>query len=68
MFLAHRTCTEALALTALTHIFIDTSYRDAKKRSLMDIAETRDEVFLGVLGEENIRAGFHSGKIQLVLF
>lgn len=60
--------TEALALTALTHIFIDTTYRDEKKRSMMDIPETRDEVFLGVLGRENIRAAFHSGKTQLVLF
>ncbi|KAF8487644.1 U3-containing 90S pre-ribosomal complex subunit-domain containing protein [Gautieria morchelliformis] len=59
---------DALALTALTHIFLDTTYRDAKKRSIMDIPETRDEVFLSVLGRAHVRAALHSGKIQLVLF
>jgi len=57
-----------LALTALTHIFIDTTYRDAKKRSMLDIPETRDELFRGILGRENIRDGLREGKFQLVLF
>ena len=60
--------TGALILTALTHIMLDISHRDAKQRSLMEIPETRDEVFRRVLGDDNIRAALQSGKIQLVLF
>ncbi|KAF8590519.1 hypothetical protein K439DRAFT_1329802 [Ramaria rubella] len=59
---------EALVLTALTHICIDTSFRDTKRRSMLDIPETREETFRSVLGNDRVRAVLDSGKVQLILF
>jgi len=61
------TDTEVLSASALTHIIIDLSYRDAKKRSILDIPETRDEVFKSVLGAPRIFNALKQGKMQLVL-
>lgn len=60
--------TDALAVSALTHIVLDVSHRDSKSRSLLDIPETRDEVFKTVLGAPQVFAAIQAGKIQLVLF
>lgn len=60
--------TDALSVSQLTHIILDLSYRDTKKRSLLDIPETRDEVFRTVLGAPMVLKGIQEGKIQLVLF
>ncbi|KAJ3726221.1 U3-containing 90S pre-ribosomal complex subunit-domain containing protein [Lentinula raphanica] len=60
--------TDALTISALSHIMLDISFRDAKKRNLLDIPETRDEVFRTVLGGPKISEAISSGKIQLVLF
>ncbi|KAH9901174.1 U3-containing 90S pre-ribosomal complex subunit-domain containing protein [Cubamyces lactineus] len=60
--------TDALATTALTHIILDVSFRDAKKRTLLDIPETRSEVFRTVLGAPKVLNGLRQGTIQLVLF
>ncbi|KAI8998835.1 U3-containing 90S pre-ribosomal complex subunit-domain containing protein [Trametes punicea] len=60
--------TDALATTALTHIILDVSYRDVKKRTLLDIPETRNEVFRTVLGAPKVLNGLMQGTIQLVLF
>lgn len=60
--------TDALLVSQLTHIILDLSYRDTKKRSLLDIPETRDEVFRTVLGAPKVLKGIQEGKIQLVLF
>ena len=38
-----------------------------KKRSLLDIPETRDEVFRTVLGAPKVLNGLKQGTIQLVL-
>ncbi|PIL23800.1 hypothetical protein GSI_13551 [Ganoderma sinense ZZ0214-1] len=59
--------TDALSTSALTHIILDVSYRDVKKRSLLDIPETRDEVFRTVLGAPKVLSGLKQGTIQLVL-
>nr|VWO98695.1 Chromatin modification-related protein EAF1 (ESA1-associated factor 1) (Vacuolar import and degradation protein 21) [Ganoderma boninense] len=59
--------TDALSTSALTHIILDVSYRDIKKRSLLDIPETRDEVFRTVLGAPKVLSGLKQGTIQLVL-
>lgn len=59
---------DALSTSALTHIMLDVSFQDAKKRSMLDIPETRDETFRTVLGAESVREGIRNGKIQLVLF
>lgn len=60
--------TDALSFSALTHIMFDVTFRDAKKRSLLDIPETRDEVFKTVLGGPRVREALNQGKIQIVLF
>ena len=36
---------DSMKVSALTHIMIDLSYRDAKRRSVLNIPETRDEGF-----------------------
>ncbi|KAI0708968.1 U3-containing 90S pre-ribosomal complex subunit-domain containing protein [Earliella scabrosa] len=59
--------TDALSTSALTHIILDVSFRDVKKRTLLDIPETRDEVFRTVLGAPKVLNGLKQGKIQLVL-
>ncbi|KAI0797789.1 U3-containing 90S pre-ribosomal complex subunit-domain containing protein [Abortiporus biennis] len=59
--------TDALSTAQLTHVILDVSYRDSKKRSLLDIPETRDEVFKLVLGCPKVIQGIKSGKIQVVL-
>ena len=60
--------TDALSVSALTHIIFDATYRDVKKRSLFDITETRDEVFRLVLGADSVRKAINQGKVQLVFF
>ena len=47
---------------------LDVSHRDSKSRSLLDIPETRDEVFKTVLSAPQVFAAIQAGKIQLVLF
>ncbi|KDQ33539.1 hypothetical protein PLEOSDRAFT_1033067 [Pleurotus ostreatus PC15] len=58
----------ALATSQLTHIMLDITYHDAKKRSLLDIPETRDQVFKQVLGEPKVLKAIKEGKVQVVLF
>ncbi|KZP20830.1 hypothetical protein FIBSPDRAFT_954261 [Athelia psychrophila] len=60
--------TDALSIPALTHIMLDVTYQDSKKRNLLDIQETRDEVFKTVLGGEKVKEAIKAGKIQVVLF
>ncbi|EIN03607.1 hypothetical protein PUNSTDRAFT_109219 [Punctularia strigosozonata HHB-11173 SS5] len=59
---------DALSVTALTHIILDVTHTDLKKRSLLSIPETRDEVFKTVLGAPEVLQGIKEGKIQVVLF
>ena len=59
---------DSMAVSALTHIIIDLSYRDAKRRSVLDIPETRDEVFGKILSYKSILQGIKAGKVQIVLF
>ncbi|KAJ3476337.1 hypothetical protein NLI96_g11222 [Meripilus lineatus] len=58
---------DALSIAQLTHIILDISHRDAKKRCLLDIPETRDEVFKSVLGCPKVLQAIRAGKIQVVL-
>lgn len=60
--------TDALSVAQLTHIILDISYQDAKKRSLFDIPEARDDVFKYVLGAPKVQRAIKEGKIQVVLF
>lgn len=59
---------DALSISALTHIILDISFIDIKKRTLLDIPETRDEVFRTVLGAPQVLKAIKGGSIQLVLF
>ena len=59
--------TDALSTAQLTHIILDISHQDAKKRNLLDIPETRDEVFKTVLGCPKVVQGIKAGKVQVVL-
>jgi protein CMS1 len=54
-------------LSAVTHIILDVTFRDTKKRSLLDIPETRDEVFKTVLGAPGVMRAIKKGEIQVVL-
>lgn len=65
--LAHK-LTEAMSVTALTHIILDVSHRDAKKRSVLDIPETRDEVFSKILASPKVMQVLKSGTAQIILF
>ncbi|TFK42903.1 U3-containing 90S pre-ribosomal complex subunit-domain containing protein [Crucibulum laeve] len=60
--------TDALTVSALTHIILDATFVDPKNRSLFDIPETRDEVFKTVLGGPQVLKAIQDGKIQVVLF
>lgn len=62
------TSLDALSVAQLTHIILDISYQDAKKRSLFDIPEARDDVFKYVLGAPKVQRAIKEGKIQVVLF
>lgn len=59
---------DALAVNALSHIILDVSFRDAKNRNILDIPETRDEVFKTVIGAPKVLQAIKEGKIQVVLF
>jgi hypothetical protein len=59
---------DSLAVSALTHIIIDLSYRDAKRRSVLDIPDTRDEVFGKILSYKSVLQGIKAGRVQIVLF
>ncbi|KAF9533380.1 U3-containing 90S pre-ribosomal complex subunit-domain containing protein [Crepidotus variabilis] len=60
--------TDALNLSALTHIILDITHKDAKNRNLLEIPETRDEVLRTVLNNDQLLKGIKDGKIQVVLF
>jgi protein CMS1 len=59
---------DALSLSALSHIMLDVTFRDSKKRTLLDIPETRDEVFKTVLGCPKVVEVIRAGKVKVVLF
>ncbi len=47
---------------------LDVTFRDAKNRSMLDIPETRDELFKMVLGAPLVMERLKAGKIHIVLF
>lgn len=60
--------TDALSISALSHIILDVTHTDAKKRNLFDIPEVMAEVFHSVLAVPDILRGIKERKIKLVLF
>ncbi|KAG2020688.1 hypothetical protein CC2G_005996 [Coprinopsis cinerea AmutBmut pab1-1] len=59
--------TESISVSQLTHIILDITFRDSKNRNLLDIPETRDEVFKTVLGAPKVLKAIKDGKVQVVL-
>jgi len=59
---------DALSISQLTHIILDVSHVDAKKRNLLSLPETRDEVFKMVLGAPQVLKAIKEGRIQIVFF
>lgn len=47
---------------------LDVSFHDAKNRSLLDIPETRDDVFKTVLGAPLVLERLKAGKMHIVFF
>ncbi|TFK26423.1 hypothetical protein FA15DRAFT_667515 [Coprinopsis marcescibilis] len=60
--------TESLSVSQLSHIILDVTFRDSKKRNLLDIPEIRDEVFKTVLGAPKMLKSIKEGKTKVVLF
>jgi protein CMS1 len=59
---------DALSVSALTHVMVDVSFHDAKNRCLLDIPETRDDIFKTVLGAPLVLERLKAGKLHIVLF
>jgi protein CMS1 len=59
---------DALSLSALSHIMLDVTFRDAKNYTILDIPETRDDVFRTVLGCPQVLEVIRAGKVKVVLF
>jgi protein CMS1 len=59
---------DSLTVSALSHVILDLSHRDAKNRTLMDIPETRDEIFKSVFAAPGLFEGIKAGKIQVVFY
>jgi protein CMS1 len=54
-------------VSALSHIILDITHKDAKNRNLLEIPETREEVFKTVFNHAGILKGIKEGRIQVVL-
>ncbi|KAG8977953.1 hypothetical protein FRC05_000481 [Tulasnella sp. 425] len=67
---------DGLKLTNLEYIILDLTHRDAKNRTLLDIPETRKEVFASLFGQGStgsnggkaIMEHVKDGKIKLLLY
>jgi protein CMS1 len=59
--------TGSLSVSALSHIILDVTFKDSKNRNLLDIPETRDEVFKTVLGCPAVMKAVKDGKTKIVL-
>ncbi|GAA5833862.1 hypothetical protein JCM11251_005990 [Rhodosporidiobolus azoricus] len=59
--------TEALHLTHLSHLILDVSHLDAKKRTLMDMPDARGDLFR-LLGSKKIMERLREGKMKVVIF
>jgi len=60
--------TDALSLKALSHVVLDVSFIDSKMRSMLDMPETRQDLFHKFLAHPPLRTRFVEGKTFLVLF
>ncbi|TNY23607.1 U3-containing 90S pre-ribosomal complex subunit-domain containing protein [Rhodotorula diobovata] len=58
---------DALHLTHLSHLILDVSHLDSKKRSLVDLPEARVDLFK-LLGSKPIMDRLREGKMKIVVF
>ncbi|GAA5914868.1 hypothetical protein JCM8208_003033 [Rhodotorula glutinis] len=58
---------DALHLTHLSHLILDVSHLDSKKRSLVDLPEARADLFK-LLGTKAVMDRLREGKMKLVVF
>lgn len=63
-----RLATDSLHLTHLSHIILDATHLDAKKRSLVDMPEAREDLFKLVLGNKDIVERLKEGKCKIVVY
>ncbi|GAA5877531.1 hypothetical protein JCM16303_003366 [Sporobolomyces ruberrimus] len=59
--------TDSLKLTHLSHLILDTTHLDAKKRSLTDLPDARGDLFK-LLGSKKVMERLREGKMKVVLF
>jgi len=59
--------TDSLKLTALTHIILDVTFIDVKMRSMLDMLETKTDIFK-FLAHEPVRKRLVEGKASLIFF
>ena len=59
---------DALNVSALSHVILDITFKDTTTRNILDIPETRNEIFGTILNHVQILKGIKEGKIQVVLF
>ena len=62
-----RTHADALHLTHLSHLILDVSHLDSKKRSLVDLPEARADLFK-LLGTKAVMDRLREGKMKIVVF
>ncbi|KPV75847.1 uncharacterized protein RHOBADRAFT_52866 [Rhodotorula graminis WP1] len=58
---------DALHLTHLSHLILDVSHLDSKKRSLVDLPEARADLFK-LVGTKAVMDRLREGKMKLVVF
>lgn len=58
---------DALHLTHLSHLILDASHLDSKKRSLVDLPEARADLFK-LLGTKAVMDRLREGKMKIVVF
>ncbi|GAA5845633.1 hypothetical protein JCM9279_006055 [Rhodotorula babjevae] len=58
---------DALHLTHLSHLILDVSHLDSKKRSLVDLPEARADLFK-LLGTKAVMDRLREGKMKIVVF
>ncbi|KAM0755310.1 hypothetical protein T439DRAFT_344541 [Meredithblackwellia eburnea MCA 4105] len=60
--------TESLNLTHLSHLMLDVTHLDAKKRNLLDMPECREDLFKLVLGNKGLMERLRMGRMKVVLY
>lgn len=62
-----QTTADSLHLTHLSHLILDVSHLDSKKRSLVDLPEARADLFR-LVGSKAVMDRLREGKMKIVVF